>query len=1303
MFGVSKSSCQSLSANTSTVSSPPHTSLVSHTLQSIQLYLENSHLHRNPLEAEILPITRRRSQLLSDRYRIQPCKSHAFQPQQYRKATIKYDDLQTSMKNEQNIRCISSHKLDNTKENPVDNDNDGDREIFDETVTPMKNTNLNKYSNYSNNSILIGTNHQNKNNCRTDYVAARQMLRSTPKKFDTPKNYTTPSDISSTQGAIVSSTVKSRIVQQNLRRTPMKRHSKSTATPFYNGMPERGNVQSKINRNILRTPTTTRRQHSRSPVRSRSPPYSSARKKLRKVVRIRSPVGSNRGTAEFKKHPSFAKVNFTNRAALTSSSSVLFSTAEPQQRIVREIRDTSDTDTTANTGDLIEMSSINRIESSQRDGQYSHHVTVFRVQWLSPNVECENDNISVALVLGPKCLLFIKPLEDNKKGRVMQSLQRTDIKTLKNENTCIELSPSHLRFTFQNNAECLNFMHLFYMRRPIGTPAARRRLRKDSVECSISSDDNKEVYKNERDFLSAGYNVKASSSAEFPNRTGISKPSCTLKDKNGSNCSDANDGPSTSVHDQRGAMLAAIKNLKKISNIDDNSKEEKQTMTKSQSTCNKNISLVSEEEKSADDPRSAMLAVIKNRNKTSNSNDDGMQRKHTVTTSQSTCNKNHSSLSEEDSAKICKYRKMLQMKVPAPAVRHKMALDGIEDRLIRLALDEVAPNSDLNISGEKGNTLTPSEEVSLEKYRKMIKMLVPPSAVRHKMTMDGIEERLIRIVCSDGDKQPSSSFTENKTISTEFSEEDEKKVASYRKMKKILPPDALRHKMKVDGIDENLICIFFGEKPLPPSKNVPKLRVTTQKDRLVAFHWTPLSPTTAEQSFWADPKTPYAAEQVVGEQDLANLKQLFSRKKVSSTKLKSNQKSLQKKAVRLLDGNRVQNITITLTSFNKIFESHDDLLNTLEEFDPDNRIVGDRLQFLQNLLPKTEEKNLIRNFNGDHSQLLPSEAFLVRLITIPRIEMKVKIIQTIGIFTETVERLEGTCSKLADVCDNIIKSERLSKVLNTVRDIGNQLNEGTRTGGVSGFKLDSLLKLTETKSVDGKNNILDFIIQIYNEKNDRESLNFIEDFPESTDVCRTVFAEIMAEVHSVKNQIEKCKQEIQQMDEKKHQGRGKVKLKGFIAYAQSKFEKLENSKEGASKKCRNMANYFGEKDGEKSAIAIISILVQFASAVNQSLKKFDNQLERERRKASSSKRKSTRISSSGVQLRKRRSSINGRRTSSRSPLIKKESIRRSPSLLVREQSRRKSFRSPKNIPTLSRRMERSINAGLVSELILEEK
>jgi len=54
-------------------------------------------------------------------------------------------------------------------------------------------------------------------------------------------------------------------------------------------------------------------------------------------------------------------------------------------------------------------------------------------------------------------------------------------------------------------------------------------------------------------------------------------------------------------------------------------------------------------------------------------------------------------------------------------------------------------------------------------------------------------------------------------------------------------------------------------------------------------------------------------------------------------------------------------------------------------------------------------------------------------------------------------------------------------------------------------------------------------------------------------------------------------------------------------------------------------------------------------------------------------------------------------------LIKKESIRRSPSLLVREQSRRKSFRSPKNIPTLSRRMERSINAGLVSELILEEK
>jgi hypothetical protein len=50
------------------------------------------------------------------------------------------------------------------------------------------------------------------------------------------------------------------------------------------------------------------------------------------------------------------------------------------------------------------------------------------------------------------------------------------------------------------------------------------------------------------------------------------------------------------------------------------------------------------------------------------------------------------------------------------------------------------------------------------------------------------------------------------------------------------------------------------------------------------------------------------------------------------------------------------------------------------------------------------------------------------------------------------------------------------------------MNEGTRTGGAAGFKFDSLLKLTQTKSSDGKMTVLDFLVTILVGKGQRDTL-----------------------------------------------------------------------------------------------------------------------------------------------------------------------------------------------------------------------
>jgi len=490
---------------------------------------------------------------------------------------------------------------------------------------------------------------------------------------------------------------------------------------------------------------------------------------------------------------------------------------------------------------------------------------------------------------------------------------------------------------------------------------------------------------------------------------------------------------------------------------------------------------------------------------------------------------------------------MLKMNVPLAAVRHKMTLEGIDPRLIDAVCkdgpnsEKVKSTSDNLKKKETSNNLSTEDEAKVAKYRKMLKMNVPLAAVRHKMTLEGIDPRLIDAVCKDGNDNLSTSADIEKVKSinkakaidmSTLSPEDEKIVAPYRKMKKILPVGPLRHKMMSDGIDSRLIDAFFGVENSDKENNGapgrPSLTKKPSRSRgLLNLHWTPLSPTSAEQSFWG--KTP-AKKKAVEDSDVAKLEQLFSRKKNEKPKGANTSKALvsskKTKTAQILDSNRAQNITITLTSFNKVFESHDDLINTLADLDPNKRICGDNIQFMKSLLPKPEEKKALQSFRGNRDHLLPSEQFLLRLVGVTRIDAKIGIIETMGNFAEITSRLSANYELLARVCKQIMSSEKLHAVLDTVLTIGNIMNEGTRAGGASGFKLESLMKLTETKSTDGKMTVLDYIVMTFVAKDKREDLSISEEFPDGLEVSRMMISEMVAEVRVTEGKLRKCEAEL---------------------------------------------------------------------------------------------------------------------------------------------------------------------------------
>lgn len=66
---------------------------------------------------------------------------------------------------------------------------------------------------------------------------------------------------------------------------------------------------------------------------------------------------------------------------------------------------------------------------------------------------------------------------------------------------------------------------------------------------------------------------------------------------------------------------------------------------------------------------------------------------------------------------------------------------------------------------------------------------------------------------------------------------------------------------------------------------------------------------------------------------------------------------------------------------------------------------------------------------------------------------------------------------LQAACTELRKSRLFLKLLEAVLKTGNRMNSGTFRGGAQAFKLDTLLKLSDVKGIDGKTTLLHFVVQ----------------------------------------------------------------------------------------------------------------------------------------------------------------------------------------------------------------------------------
>ncbi|CAN6686576.1 unnamed protein product [Malus baccata var. baccata] len=129
------------------------------------------------------------------------------------------------------------------------------------------------------------------------------------------------------------------------------------------------------------------------------------------------------------------------------------------------------------------------------------------------------------------------------------------------------------------------------------------------------------------------------------------------------------------------------------------------------------------------------------------------------------------------------------------------------------------------------------------------------------------------------------------------------------------------------------------------------------------------------------------------------------------------------------------------------------------------------------MAPTQEEELKLRLFNGPLSQLGPAERFLKALIDIPFAFKRLEALLFMCTLQEEATHLKESFETLEVACKELRSSRLFLKLLEAVLKTGNRMNDGTFRGRAQAFKLDTLLKLSDVKGIDGKTTLLHFVVQ----------------------------------------------------------------------------------------------------------------------------------------------------------------------------------------------------------------------------------
>ncbi|XP_063296032.1 inverted formin-2 isoform X3 [Pelobates fuscus] len=246
-----------------------------------------------------------------------------------------------------------------------------------------------------------------------------------------------------------------------------------------------------------------------------------------------------------------------------------------------------------------------------------------------------------------------------------------------------------------------------------------------------------------------------------------------------------------------------------------------------------------------------------------------------------------------------------------------------------------------------------------------------------------------------------------------------------------------------------------------------KVNRPTLKMKKLNWQKLPSNVVKETHSMWASSSS---TEETV-EPNYSSIEQLFC---LPQTKAKE-EAPIKKvpKEITFLDSKKSLNLNIFLKQFRS---TNEEVVALIEKGDSSKFDIEVLKQFLK-LLPEKHEVENLKSYQEDQSKLSNADQFYLRLLGVPGYQLRLESMLCCEETSLMLETLRPKAQIVSKACEDILNSHRLPVFCQLVLKVGNFLNYGSHTGNANGFKISTLLKLTETKANQTRITLLHHILE----------------------------------------------------------------------------------------------------------------------------------------------------------------------------------------------------------------------------------